>query len=810
MAGQPKSVVRRLSQVFVEIPSSAMHKPSIPAPSDPTRTVSNRKENTLRASMSQNTTDKSFKRKTDETLDKPEKRSKLDTTVSQPTATRRPLPNATSDFPNGFVYCHQCSKKRDAALAVHCTREDAKSKRQCNTKYCGPCLKNRYGLALQDILSTGTVPTAERKRHVSGEGYFFKCPRCEEICNCVHCRKSKGLQPTGKLTVATRKSGLQSAAELLPQDPATGGPMAGKPVAEKSRTAKSALQRTVSVTSNSKSRSTKDPAHISTFAPIPPQKSLPKAPWTPIRTQLSLQGAEVRIYIREFALRFLPLSRSHHDELEVFARCRRHLDDDVEHGDLEHWVSDGCLKALLIALLGMIEVDTKILSTTANALHQHIFLFRIVKTLSTLRTLPSLALPSPTPAPEHLLENAPIIRTRSTRNSSHAEETAKETDWPQVVRTSQLIPVVSVLVDHALQGKAVRDALEEGAKDAKELARQSIEMKRAFDRAEKERKEKKKAETEQKVKDRKAQAKDRKTKGKRSASAKDKEKEKDDQEKEKDSNDFEDTPTYTLTPQTALTLASSSCAQRIIPLGRDSEGRVYWALTPGRGERDASREYLTSNIEVGEQDGGAKIKSHKAKSGSTWTPPSLSERALHKRWSWFIAVWGVRPGVEERIDTPQDEDCSDSESESGPDSESDEDQDDRKPRNTKTECPRWYAFSNPVDIFKLAEWVEWKAGLDAPSSSSEKSKLRPISALPSRASSTSTSHAISFSNIHTSASTSTAALSSSNKLSKGSKFAASLLANKEMVSSSEEISMIRPVCPSSGHSSANSEHMLHY
>jgi hypothetical protein len=435
----------------------------------------------------------------------------------------------------------------------------------------------------------------------------------------------------------------------------------------------------------------------------------------------------------------------------------------------------------------------QILSTTANALHQQVFLFKIANTLSTLSTLPSLTLPSPTPAPEHLLQNAPTIRTRSTRTSFHAKETGKETDWPEVVRTSQLIPVVSVLVDHASQGKAVRDALEEGVKDAKELTRESLEMKRAWDRAERERKEKAKVEKEQMAKDTKAQAQDKKGKGKGGASAKGKEKEKEKggtnvQEKEKDAKGLEDTPTHTLTPQTALTIALSSCAQRIIPLGRDSEGRVYWALTPGRGERDFSREYLTSNIEVGERDEGAKTKSRKPKSRSTWTSPSLSERASHKRWSWFIAVWGVRPTIEERTDPPLDEDCSesDSEPESDHDSESDEDDDkSKKSQKTKTECPRWYAFSEPAEIFKLAEWVERKAGLAPRSSSSKKSKPRPVPALP-RAASASTSHAVSSSNTHTSVSTSTVTSSfdsSSNKLSKASKFVASLLADE--VSSSE-------------------------
>jgi hypothetical protein len=140
------------------------------------------------------------------------------------------------------------------------------------------------------------------------------------------------------------------------------GPMAGKPVVEKkARTAKSALQCTASATGIPKSRSTKNPAHTPTPAPLPVPKPLPKALWTPVRTHLSLQGAEARIYIREFALRFLPLSRSQHDELEVLSRSRRDFDeDDDEDGDLEPWVSEGCVKALLIALLGMIEVDAKV------------------------------------------------------------------------------------------------------------------------------------------------------------------------------------------------------------------------------------------------------------------------------------------------------------------------------------------------------------------------------------------------------------------------------------------------------------------
>jgi hypothetical protein len=162
---------RRLSQVFVEIPSSATttnHPPHVP---------SNRRGNALRASVSQNTImsmNTSSKRKQDETHDQPSKKAKVETTSIKLNTTRRPLANATADFPNGFVYCHQCNKKRDAAITVHCTFQAAKSSRRCIAKYCAPCLKNRYGIVLQDVLSTSTVPADQKKRHVSSEGYFFK------------------------------------------------------------------------------------------------------------------------------------------------------------------------------------------------------------------------------------------------------------------------------------------------------------------------------------------------------------------------------------------------------------------------------------------------------------------------------------------------------------------------------------------------------------------------------------------------------------------------------------------------------------
>jgi hypothetical protein len=333
--------------------------------------------------------------------------------------------------------------------------------------------------------------------------------------------------------------------------------------------------------------------------------------------------------------------------------------------------------------------------------------------------------------------------------------------------------VISALVDLAVQGQAVRDALEEGVKEAKELTKESIEVKKVLDRVEKEKREREKAEKEQ-------AGKVKKSKNRKGQDA---------HAKEKDVKDVEDKPTHTFTPKTALTIALSSYAQRIAPLGRDVDGRIYWALTAGRGERDASREYLTFNEQ---QDEVLKAKSKATKSKSGWTPPSLTERTSHKRWSWFVAVWGVRPGVEERRDPPKDEDDSEddsseseSESESEHDSDMDEDEDKAnkiKPRKNKTkaERPGWYAFSDASEIFKLAEWVDRKAGLKLRPTPSGKSKPRPISALPSRA--------VSASITRTSMSTSRAASLSVHKFKATrtpSKLSVSPLTDVELVSSSE-------------------------
>jgi len=107
--------------------------------------------------------------------------------------------NASADFPNGFIYCHQCSRKRDISgvctnkrvshllvnhpvylAAIHCTvRETIISKdksttkeQRCKVKFCRSCLKNRYSEDLDVIIARKS--TGKDKGHVNTEAYIFK------------------------------------------------------------------------------------------------------------------------------------------------------------------------------------------------------------------------------------------------------------------------------------------------------------------------------------------------------------------------------------------------------------------------------------------------------------------------------------------------------------------------------------------------------------------------------------------------------------------------------------------------------------
>ncbi|KAF8554735.1 hypothetical protein OG21DRAFT_1508623 [Imleria badia] len=665
---------KTLSQVYVELPSSRTPHKHLPHVSS-----AGHKENALsRSSATQMSSLEPAHNKRKLDADAPVADQPAAKKHKQPMVAVQPVTNAPDEYPNGFVYCHQCNKKRDATVSVRCTAKDRKGRR-CNAKYCKPCLKNRYGLVLEDILADGET---DRAGHVHGEGYHFRCPRCDDVCNCVACRKAKGLQPTGNLTNAARQSGLTSAADVLRQDPKAAGPMAHKPgektkqqqathaVASKRDSNNKSLSapvkggaKQVVQSSKSATESKPKPAPKAKVKAPPKPKLLAKPIWTSVGTALSRTEAEERINIREFALRFssvLELSRSHLDELDEIRLPRnRNLED--EDDDLVPWVSEACVKSLLLGLLNMIDVKgdrEKHLKATAKSLRASgAHLNKMWAALATLRDwqenastssrTPSTSVPLSFPDPLPPPESVSIIRTRSGANQSN-------TGSINVLRTAQLIPVISALVNAAVNSEAVRQELEVGTQESKERVKEAREAHRIENERFEQEKEREKG---------KRLDKSRTEYHKRIIAAID----------------------------DALKVASYANIPRISPLGRDAERRVYWALTPGMNEREDALELLQSYSQG---------RTHKSRSRRKPLVPSEEDRGALRKWSWFIAVCGKKPPSAERtvIKDEDDSECEDD----------DEDEDEEQ----------WWGFWEPEEIMKLASWVHFKAGLEDTSNQS--------------------------------------------------------------------------------------------
>jgi hypothetical protein len=87
-----------------------------------------------------------------------------------------------------------------------------------------------------------------------------------------------------------------------------------------------------------------------------PNVPLPK--WKVLRTEISLAQAIARIQIREFVVRFASLmegvARSHMEELaKIAGKSRGTTDDDGDEVEVQ-WVSEACVKAVVLGLLELI------------------------------------------------------------------------------------------------------------------------------------------------------------------------------------------------------------------------------------------------------------------------------------------------------------------------------------------------------------------------------------------------------------------------------------------------------------------------
>lgn len=131
-----------------------------------------------------------------------------------------------------------------------------------------------------------------------------------------------------------------------------------------------------------------------------------------------------------------------------------------------------------------------------------------------------------------------------------------------------------------------------------------------------------------------------------------------------------------------LKIAVSNSAPRFGPLGRDADGRVYWALSPGLAERDDALKILLSVKDLADRNSRKSTKGKRRGRGS-------EERRQKREWAWFVAVWGRKPAVEPGVVGKKQ----------GNDDDDDDDETDEDEEG-------WWGFWQPEEIKRLASWVK--------------------------------------------------------------------------------------------------------
>ncbi|KAF8627783.1 hypothetical protein AX15_004213 [Amanita polypyramis BW_CC] len=111
-------------------------------------------------------------------------------------------------------------------------------------------------------------------------------------------------------------------------------------------------------------------------------------------------------------------------------------------------------------------------------------------------------------------------------------------------------------------------------------------------------------------------------------------------------------------------------------LGKDNQGRTYWALYPRIEEMTAARDFLIA-MSCGRlsEKAGSISKTKKEQVGT-----EVRLRGDSKKWPHFIAVWGQVPKENEKIADCEDTDDGDAEE-------------------------KWWAFDDAGEIRKLVIWL---------------------------------------------------------------------------------------------------------
>ncbi|KAI0655886.1 hypothetical protein C8Q70DRAFT_909722 [Cubamyces menziesii] len=562
-----------------------------------------------------------------------------------------------TDAQEETVRCHQCTRQVAHDAAIHCSSLRP-SGQQCVLKYCKACMRNRYQTEIEDLKAQGSTGITDdaRKTHATQVPYssLCRCPRCSGSCNCRTCRKAQGLPATGyDIDGAARRPAIipkpkpLSPAKQVNATPSAGSNLRGKPkphvLVPPSPLSRRKSDQTNAVVQKPTRRAARPKHDMVT-------KVTPRPTWTRMPTPMTHEDALQRLNIREFLLRFSHLAdiaRGHLEELEELG-CKRFGSDDLDNdgptasgAKLVAWISEPALKAILIGLLTLLSKDPDMegdASALVKAVHSikssGVNLNKMWAALSSLRDDSSVLLPDPLPLATSGLRH-------STRNAGQGPLRASTA----VFATAQLVPIVDALVTRVVHTKAVREDFERAVAQEKELARAAREL------AANENARWKSASDADKGASRAA---------KRVARLAHQE--------------------ALLTIEHALKIASAECMPRFAPLGRDTEGRVYYALTPGVVEREAAVDIL--------EDGKGETNFGKRR--------GVADEAQRKRmrhWSWLLAVWGRRPEGAEVSQVARGEDVDEEEVED-PDAEG------------------WWGFWQPEEVAKLSAWLGDQYGVN--------------------------------------------------------------------------------------------------
>ncbi|KAH6913798.1 hypothetical protein BKA70DRAFT_1181501 [Coprinopsis sp. MPI-PUGE-AT-0042] len=595
------------------------------------------------------------------------------------------LSKATAEFPNGFTYCHQCCKKRDLAITIHCTfieeREVGKTKsikqKRCVQRFCKPCLKNRYGEDIDELRRN----KKKLDGHLTDAGFYFHCYKCKDECNCPRCRKDKGLEPLGNMAIKKSASGeTASAPKKEPKKTTKAEPKVPEKKAEKPR-------------AKPKPRKTK------TVEPVK---------WTRTASALSQSELEERIYTREFLLRFnhlseAPAPKAQLEELEQLNGNGKALHG-VEELDGLAWVNDACVKSVISSLLGLCATasDNRIAHASQTAIKAlkpvGLHLTKIWSALQDWQSTINAGVASTSYRPPKVIrddvsttssltelsddedeESAVLLEEpkalslvvlaaleqgrRATRGMTSA--TATTGNSVAIMSSSQMVPTILSLIDFVLGLglENMKSDMDEGLKNPKELTRKVREcVKGENERWEAVRKERESMKEKDKTKD----------KARFQAAKK----------LHKD---------ILTTLDQCPSLLQSESLLRYTPLGTDPDGRVYHILSPGHAEREAATEYIDMLHTIRERGVSSKMKLKKK-----GRIVKAEERDELVEYSWMVLVWGRIPEGKEAFCLNADEDAMDVDGAEKDDS-------------TKE---RWYTFAQPEDIKLLAEWVAAEYGLD--------------------------------------------------------------------------------------------------